>query len=213
MNLIISNNTQGTQEWLNDRLGKATGSKASIIISKGRTKGTESITRRNYKYQLAIERITNVCGELEFTNRHIERGKELENIARRVYEIQTRKMVEEIGFCYPENEWYGCSVDGLIDHDGIQEIKCPIPAIHYSYIENNQLPEEYLPQVLHNLYTTGRQYCDFVSYNETMPDKLKLFVVRFEPNEAQLAQYKEQLFIFLEEVNKLTSEIQEKSND
>ena len=87
MTLIISNNAQGTPEWFKDRLGKATGSKASVICSKGRTKVTESTTRENYRYQLALERINGVSGEVEFTNRHIERGKELEEWARKSYEL------------------------------------------------------------------------------------------------------------------------------
>jgi hypothetical protein len=217
MNLIISNHVQGSLEWHEDRLGKATGSKASIITSKGKTKGSESITRKNYKYQLALERITRVLGETPFTNKHLERGKELEKYARMFYELHynfnSDYTVTEIGFCYPENKKYGCSVDGLINNEGIIEIKCPIPAIHYRYIEENTLPSDYFFQVMHNIYTTKRKYCDFISYNESMPEKLKLFIKRFEPSEQELKNYEEQLFVFLDEVDLLTNSIIEKCKE
>lgn len=211
--MIISNHQQGTPEWLSDRIGLATGSKADVITAKGRTKGSESTQRRNYRFQLALERITGKSCEKHFTNDHMERGKELEKFARMAYEIKTGEIVEEVGFCISEDNYgYGCSVDGFVeDRKGIVEIKCPIPAIHYEYIENNNVPMDYINQIIHNMIVTGAEYCDFISYNEDMPDKLRLFVFRFIPTEDQIDEYSKELVKFLEEVNKLTEEIKGRS--
>jgi hypothetical protein len=211
--MIISNNPQRSPEWFADRLGKATGSKADVITAKGKTKGTESTQRRNYRFQLALERITGKSCEKQFSNEHTERGNELEKFARMAYEIQSGEMVQEAGFCVPkEGAHYGCSVDGFIDdRKGIFEAKCPIPAIHYGYIEDDRLPPVYFNQVIHNIITTGAGYCDFVSYNEDMPEKLKLFVYRFVPTQAELNAYQDELAKFLDEVNQLTNEINERA--
>jgi len=211
-NLIISANEQGTPEWFVDRLGKATGSNASAVIAQGRTKGSEATTRRNYRFQLSLQRITKKISEENFTNKHIERGNELEKFARMAYEIQSGNMIEEAGFCYQDGKQYGCSVDGFVDNrKGIIEIKCPIPAIHYEYIEENRVPPNYYAQVIHNILTTGAEYCDFISYNEDMPEKLKLFVFRFVPTKDELAAYEKALDQFLTEVDLLEQQILEKA--
>ena len=44
-------NDQGTDEWFNQRLGKATASRFADIMAKGRG-STEAAARKNYKAQL-----------------------------------------------------------------------------------------------------------------------------------------------------------------
>lgn len=210
--LIISSNEQGTPEWFKDRLGKVTGSKADAVVAKGRTKGSESTTKRNYKFQLALERITGQVVENDFTNKHMERGKELEKFARMAYEVQSGNMVEEAGFCYQKDSQSGCSVDGFVDDKkGFIEIKCPIPAIHYQYIQGGTVPNEYIMQVIHNFLVTDAEYCEFISYNESMPEKLKLFVYRFYRPVELIREYQIELGQFLVEVDYLTKEILEKA--
>jgi len=206
--LIISSHEQGTPEWFADRLGKATGSNASAIMAKGKTKGTEAVTRRNYRFQLALERITGKPTVEMYKNSHMERGNELERFARMSHEIITDEMVEEAGFCYQDGTMFGCSVDGFMQNrEGIAEYKCPLSAIHYGYMEENKVPNEYKYQVIHNLLTTGAKFCDFVSYCEAMPEKLKTFVFRFEPTQDELDEYQEELNRFLVDVDLLTEEI------
>ena len=210
--LIISEHEQRTPEWFADRLGKATGSNASAILAKGKTKGSESTTRRTYRFQLALERITNQSNESDFTNSHMQRGIEVEQFARMAYEVMTGNMIEEAGFAWEENTMYGCSVDGFVENrKGIVEIKCPIPAIHYKYIEDYKVPDDYLPQIWHNIHTTGAEFCDFISYNENMPEKLKLFVFRYTPTFEEMDAYTKALKTFLDEVDTLTKQILQKA--
>lgn len=212
MSLIISAHSQGTEEWLNDRLGRATGSRAGDILAKGKTKGSEAVTRRNYRFQLALERVTRKQQGQVFVNDAMARGTELEPLARQAYELHSGNMVKEAGFCYPEKETaFGCSVDGLVDEYGIIEIKCPSAPIHYSYLEGGVLPSAYKGQVLHNLLTTGRIWADFVSYNPDFPEKLQLFVVRYHLDSNELIEYQEELNQFLVEVEDLTDEILRKA--
>ena len=212
MSLIICAAEQGTPEWLADRLGKATGSKADCILAKGRTKGTESKTRSSYIYQLALERITGKSGDYTKVNEHMARGTALEPEARALYEMQTGNLVEQIGFAHHEGEQFGCSIDGFIhDRQGIIEIKAPIHTIHWRYIERNEPPADYIPQMMHNLFVTGARYCDFVSYCEAMPPKLRLFIVRYQPSPEMLMAYGAELFDFIGEVDALETKIKLKA--
>jgi len=56
---------QRTEEWLAQRLGKATASRIVDVIAK--TKSGYSTSRENYKVELALERITGSRAE-SYTN-------------------------------------------------------------------------------------------------------------------------------------------------
>jgi hypothetical protein len=50
------------------------------------------------------------------------------------------------------------------------------------------------------LACTGRQWCDFVSYDPRLPDGYRLFVVRFEPSVVDISQTESTAREFLEDV-------------
>ena len=56
----------------------------------------------------------------------LERGHTMEEIARRQYEARTGSFVTEAGICITDDEIFGYSTDGLVDDDGLIEIKAPI---------------------------------------------------------------------------------------
>lgn len=212
MSIIISSYEQGTQEWLNDRLGRATGSRAGDILAKGKTKGSEAVTRRNYRFQLALERVTRKPQGQVFVNEAMARGTELEPLARQAYELHSGNLVTEAGFCYPSDAHdYGCSVDGFVDDDGLIEIKCPSAPIHYGYLESGVVPSNYKGQILHNLLTSGRTWADFISYSPDFPEKMQLFIVRYHLDTTELMEYKGELDQFLVEVDDLTNDILRKA--
>jgi len=81
---------QGTEEWFSVRKGRMTASCARAIGNNG--KGLET-----YILELVADYYS--TGEKEqYTNEHIERGNELEPIARSVYELETGRKVDEVGF-------------------------------------------------------------------------------------------------------------------
>ena len=91
---------QGSPEWFELRRGLATGSHFAEVMAEGKGK-TEAVTRRNYRMKLALEIVTgkvlsNVYGFS--SNKHTERGKELEPIARMLYESATGEIVQEVDF-------------------------------------------------------------------------------------------------------------------
>lgn len=64
--------------------------------------------------------------------------------------------VEPTGFWeHPTLEWIGGSPDGLVEHDGLIEVKCPYTRKCYG-----EVPPYYYPQINALLEITGRAYCD-----------------------------------------------------
>jgi len=187
---IVSEHPQGCAEWLQIRAGKATGSRAADILAKLKT-GGEAASRANYRTQLVTERLTGSPAENGFMNDAMKWGTEQEPFARIAYEAQTGELVQESGFTYLPDLAAGCSVDGFIDGDrlGIVEYKCPISTTHIEYLLGGKLPPKYEPQVTHNMWVTGAQFCDFASFDPRMPPHLQLNAInRFFFERAVFAQ-------------------------
>jgi putative phage-type endonuclease len=186
---------QGSPEWFAQRLGKLTASRMADASMKKETAG-----RRNYLAQLVAERLTGEAGE-SFSNAAMQWGTDNEPLARAEYEILRGIDVEQIAFVdHPAIEWCGASPDGLVEDRGLVEIKCPNTATHIDYMLGQKPPAKYVPQMLLQLACTGRDWCDFVSYDPRLPDGYRLFVVRFEPSAAELHATEATAVEFLQDV-------------
>jgi len=191
---------QGTPEWFTARAGHITGSRADDVLAVLKN-GKPAAAREDYKAQLVVERLTGRPQESGYTNAAMERGKELEPLARAAYEAQTGNLVTESGFLQMVGQSVGCSLDGFVTgEDAIVEIKCPGAKNHLKWLKAKAVPAEYLPQVLHNLYVTGASRCEWVSYHPDFPESLRLLVVRVDRDEAQIAAYAEAVEKLLAEV-------------
>lgn len=189
---------QGTQEWLKVRLGKVTASGVADVLAK--TKTGVSASRGNYLIKLAIQRVT---GEIEegFTNDAMQWGKDHENQARVAYEVTSGNFVDQVGFVdHPSIEWFGCSPDGLVGNNGLVEIKCPNSATHWSYIKADGPPTKYYIQMQAQMACTGREWCDFVSFDPRMPERSKLFIKRVMREDDYIAEMEAEVKKFLDEV-------------
>ena len=202
---MTSDLEQGTQEWRDARVAHVTASRICDVLAKPRKGQRESTTRRNYIAQVACEILTGKSAEREFQSWDTKRGIELEPLARAEYEIRQNVTVRKVGFIeHPRIARLGCSPDGLVGDEGLVQFKCPIPAIHFDYIEcakRGQVPPEYVPQVQCELAChPSRKWSDFVSYNDQMPDHLQLVVIRSERDEAFIAEMEREVLAFLAEV-------------
>lgn len=199
---IVSPHAQGTQEWLQDRAGRATGSRARDILAA--IKSGEAAARRDYRLELAIERMTGSPAPQGYVSTEMQWGIDQEPFARMEYEEQTGRIVSESGFVYLPDVMAGCSVDGFIAEGsrlGIWEAKCPKTFTHIKYLRDNQLPSDYKPQILHNMFVTGAGFAEFVSFDPRLTGKLRLFVYRYERNESELRDYEAKLMQFLADVD------------
>jgi hypothetical protein len=209
MKVRISDHAQRTPGWFADRCGKVTGSACAAIFAKGKAKGEESSERRKYRLQLALETITGQPAGSTYMNAAMQRGIDLEAEAVAAYEAATGNMVTVPGFMFAEAEQIGASLDGLVNADGSLEVKVPDSTTHLAYIRGKRVPPEYVSQVTHNVFVSGRKWLDFVSYDPRFPEPLRLFVWRVHADDLNLSAHAEAVRGFLGEVEAEVDSIKE----
>ena len=172
--MVIHDVEQGSDIWLGLRKGRMTASHAQAI-------GANGAGLKTYIHEVVAEYLS--CGEVEqFTNKHIERGNELEPIARNIYELSTGNKVEEVGFI-EHSDYVGCSPDGLIGEDGGLEIKCPADKTYLYLLLNKKIKSDYDWQIQMNLLITGREWWDYMAYNPNF--KQDKVIIRVYPDKAK----------------------------
>ena len=211
MKVRTSIHPQRTPEWFADRLGRVTGSACSAVFAKSRTKGEESSERKKYRLQLALERITGNAGGSVYVNAAMQRGIDLEPVAVAAYEAAVGELVDVPGFMFAEELLVGASLDGICGRwgEGALEVKCPDSVTHLEYLREGRLPPAYVPQVTHNLWVSGREWLDFVSFDDRFPEPLRLFRVRVTRKELDLDGHTAAVCKFLDEVDLEVSKVKE----
>lgn len=151
---------QGSESWFRARMGIPTASEFKTIIAVKKD-AREKKTRMTYMRKLAAERIRNMPMEVGYSNEHMERGKEQENMARETYAFHVGLPVQRVGFI--RNGSMGCSPDAIVGEGGV-EIKCALSHIQLERLQDNELPAEFRHQVMGNMFVTKRPWWDFVSF-------------------------------------------------
>ena len=201
---------QGTEEWFTIRIGKVTASRVADVIAK--TKTGYSATRDNYMAQLVCERLTGQKGE-SFTNAAMQHGTETEPLARAAYEALKDVLVDEVGFVpHPSIDMAGASPDGLVGSDGLLEIKCPNTATHIETLMSKTVPGKYNTQMQFQMACTGRQWCDFVSFDNRLPEQFQLFVKRVPRDDEFIKQMEDEVVKFLNELDIKIAQLMELKN-
>lgn len=161
---------QGTPAWLQARVGKITASCFADAISitqraSGKRKaGDPTAASDRYAADLAIERISGKPHGEPIKSWVLERGHEMETHARMIYEARTSAFVTESGICVDDDGIFGYSSDGLVNDDGLIEIKSPIDSSKIMEMWRTGDTSEYDHQIYGGMWLTGRQYCDFIMY-------------------------------------------------
>jgi putative phage-type endonuclease len=199
---------QGSEEWFTIRIGKVTASRVADVIAK--TKTGYSASRDNYMAQLICERLTGLKGE-SFTNAAMQHGTDTEPLARAAYEALKDVLVDEVGFVpHPTIEMAGASPDGMVGEDGLIEIKCPNTATHIDTLLSQTVPGKYNTQMQFQMACTGRKWCDFVSFDNRLPEMFQLFVTRVPRDEVFIRLIESEIVQFIAElddkINKLMKE-------
>jgi len=192
---------QGTNEWHLMRLGKVTGSRVAELMAK--TKSGEAASRKNYMMELLCQRLTGKREE-SFNSLAMQRGTELEPIARSFYEAANNVMVEESSFVFhPVIKAFGASPDGFVGNDGLIEIKCPNTAQHIDFITTKKPDGKYIWQMQAQMACTGRKWCDFVSFDDRLPERLQFDSVRVWRDDEKIAEMEAEIVKFLDELDAL----------
>jgi hypothetical protein len=119
------------------------------------------------------------------------------------------ELVDVPGFMFAEELLVGASLDGLCSGEGSLEVKCPDSVTHLEYLREGRLPPAYVPQVTHNLWVSGRQWLDFVSFDDRFPPALQFFHIRVMRKDLDLDGHMVAVCKFLDEVDIEVSKVQE----
>ena len=197
---------QGSEEWIAARLGRVTASVISDVMAKGRS-GAPSATRANLLARIVAERLSGRAAE-GFTSQAMQHGIDTEAQARACYTMETGRNVDEVGFVpHPSIAMAGASPDGLVGERGLVEIKCPNTATHIDTILTGAVPDKYLKQMLFQMACTGRDWCDFVSFDPRMPDEMQLFIKRVPRDAEAVAEIEAAVLAILAEADELIAKL------
>lgn len=166
-------------DWDAYRIGKIGGSRLGDIMPK---RGTG---KKMAFYELIAERL-GIPGEEEVP---MDRGTRLEPEALQEFEKQTGKVVDKSLKIWVSdlNPSITCSPDGIID-DGVEacEVKCLSSARHIQAIIENEIPDDYMPQIKQYFVTNEKlQKLYFIMYD---PRIVARPMIVFEFNRADLEE-------------------------
>jgi hypothetical protein len=185
------NEQQRNATWHDDRLGKFSASQFYRLMTEPKLKadkeaGNLSAGAMTYVLECVAERLTGLRAKEEFTSRFTTHGEEMEPIAKTVYSTVFGVHVVDSQYI-PRDDYSGGSPDGLVDADGLVEIKCPYTItshLEHYLIDLKEKPEYYW-QCLGYLLITGRQWIDFVSFHMGYKPKLQMVRKRINRNEVE----------------------------
>ncbi len=157
---------QRSPEWHALRIGRFTGTQFTTVAN-GIKKGIETLCN-----DIASERRSGLPAKTPFINESMQHGIDTEEEAIAAYEYETLSHVGRVGFVELD-DYFGCSPDGLLDPDGLLEIKCPQCPTHLKYLRaKGKAWTEYKWQIQSGLYMSGRKWLHFVSYCPMDPRRL-----------------------------------------
>jgi len=195
---------QGSQEWLDLRLGKITASRFKDVFSSGRG-SAPSKTRASYMMQLVAEIITGLP-QNSFQNDAMIHGNECEPQARSNYELYTGVEVDQIGFV-SFNDLVGVSPDGLVGREGLLEIKCPKTTTQIQRYLDSVFPPEYKAQVQGQMWVCEREWCDFVSFDPRINGEARYFCTRVVRDDVFIKDMTKKINIFIGELSEILDKL------
>ena len=182
---------QGSEEWLTARRGKITGSRFKDARDKLKG-GQPSKACLGYAMDIARERIGGSAPP-KFQNAAMRTGTEQEPFARAMYEARTGHMVDEAGFYLSDDAVFGLSPDGLIDDDGVLEIKTMVSSdTLFTAVADGDI-SAYTDQCLGYLWLLGRQWVDLVLW---APDLDLMVIHRINRDEDAIEKLESDLMAF-----------------
>ena len=198
----MTEHEQGTEAWKLAKCGWVGASRVADIIAKTRTKGEPSASRATYMGQLIAERLTGIPMD-SFKSEAMQFGTDTEAEARAAYQFEAGVLVAKTGFVpHPTIHMAGASPDGLIGEDGLLECKCPNTSTHVDALLGKSIPGRYVTQMQWQMASTGRKWCDYVSFDPRMPEQMRLHIQRVQRDSSMIAELEAAVREFLAELDK-----------
>lgn len=192
---------QSDPAWVTARLGHVTASRIGDLMAKTKS-GAYSTSRANYAADLIVERLTGVQAST-YTNAAMQWGVETEPHARAAYEFLHDVTCGPAAFIkHLKIEWAGASPDGFVGDNGLVEFKCPNTATHIETLlgDPESIPEKYRLQMQWQMACSGREWCDFVSFDPRLPEHLRMYVRRFDRDDVTIKRIEREVEHFNGEI-------------
>lgn len=206
---------QGTDAWLAARAGVITASRfadARSRLTRASKNGDLTGKATEYAWTVAMERIAGKPLDQAFETWQMRRGTELEPEARMAYEMATGLLAGESGIILTDDHTFGYSSDGMVQDDGLIEIKCPANCqkIGTIWSDPEHAADEYIDQIQGGLWITGRKWCDFIMYCPWLePIGKELFIRHIKRDDDYIEQLEADLLAFDKLVNEYVERINE----
>lgn len=190
---------QGTDEWRLARAGSLGASQLADAMA--RTKTGWGASRANVMAQILVERLTGKPTET-YSSPAMQWGTATEPDARTEYEFQKDVEVVQVGLVrHPRIIGTHASPDGLVGTDGLVEFKCPNTATHVETLLYGSVPGKYISQCMWQMACLpDRKWCDFVSFDPRLPQRLRMFCKRIHRDDIAIAALEAQVEMFLQEL-------------
>ena len=204
--MIVSDVEQGSDAWFSLRAGKPTASCFDKLIT---STGETSKSLSGYAITLAGEMYAGKPLDAWEGNAYTDRGKLLEDEARKMYAFLHDVEPVKVGFVTNDKQLYGCSPDSFVGDDGMLEIKClkaenHIKAILY-YRKHKKCPPDYVQQTQGQIMVCERQWNDLFFYHPDLPR----LSIRQYPDKEIIKSLRSNIDAVLKERDKILSEIKE----
>lgn len=213
--MITLTDTQRDEAWHAARAGKVTASRFKDVISRT-AKGLPTADRTRYLWQIVTERLTGQPVQMPDAA-PLRWGRENEDAARAAYLFTSSAKLTETGFVAHPTLACGASPDGLLSDEtdpdgmfGLIEIKCPWNSQNHLETWLNGMPEDHQAQIQGQMWLTGREWCDFVSFDPRMPADLQLYVQRVKGNPEFQAMLEREIIAFSAEADEIVSRLRAK---
>lgn len=201
----------GTPEWHDFRRGLVTASRFGDVLSEPRSKAAKeagglSASAMSYLYELVASKVSGK-DKVGGKSAAMERGIDKEADAIDAY-CRERFLFpgdwNEGRIVRLDDSIVAATPDAFIEEDpegpGIVEVKCPDMHRHLETMRTGLVPEQYWEQVFGQLEVTGRQWCDFVSFDDRFPPCMRLKIIRVYPSPQFGAESMPKIHVFAEKV-------------
>lgn len=234
LELIFHKDEQGSDEWLQSRVGMITGTDAECLWVEpskkakdaGQEWGTGAITLAR---KIVAEKLTGQSQDLtlkwsealsefyldNFENGYTKWGHVHEAKSKELINNQFCVNFESVNFVSIKDRIIGCSPDGLCINNGVRkvlEMKHPNSQKVISYIDDIELLfDEHGKQLIHEAYVLDADEAWLAARDPRLPapldDLIVHFVLKGEELKTMVSQYEEKLRRFVYFVKKLEDKI------
>lgn len=202
---------QRSEEWFKIRKGKITSSEIHKIMG-GKTINDLTETAKTY----LLEKVSETYGGFAqlAQGAALEWGTELEPLAIEKYSERFNLQVDKASFI-PAGDYFGGSPDGLVQPDGIIEVKCPYNSANHFKHGLIKTPEDfkkiapnYYYQCISNMICAEARWCDFISFDPRVDPEYEMFVFRLSLDEKEAEYVVEKVKVAANYIKELKEKIE-----